>query len=132
MKIAIDTDVLIYLVKKKILDRFLEKYDACLTIINEYEYMRGEVKAGISPDESKRTIMDAFEILSLDNKSIKVASEIWSELSKRGELIDERDLLIGAICIANKIPLWTFNKKHFERLKKFGLVLKDVDLKEIK
>ena len=128
MKIAIDTDVLIYLVKKGILERFLEKYEACLTVINEYEYVRGEVKAGIASDKSKSTITSAFRILDLDNESIKIASEIWSELSRRGELIDERDLLIGAICISNKIPLWTFNKRHFKRLEEFGLVLIDVDL----
>ena len=131
MKIAIDTDVLIYLVKNKLLERFLEKYDGCITAITEYEYMRGEVKVGIKPSVSKRTLSEAFEILELDNKSIMIASKIWSSLSNEGEIIDERDLLIGAICIAHNVPLWTFNKKHFEKLKKFKLMLKDINPQEL-
>ncbi len=43
-----------------------------------------------------------------------------------GMLIDERDLMIEAICIANSLPLATLNKKHFKRLTKFGLRPEDL------
>jgi hypothetical protein len=57
------------------------------------------------------------------NSSLKVASTIYSDLRKRGELIEDPNLLIASICIANDLSLMTGNKKHFERLKRYGLKL---------
>ena len=50
--------------------------------------------------------------------------EIWGGRIKSEEkMIDIRDIFVGARCIENKQELLTNNRKHFERLKKFGLVL---------
>lgn len=87
--------------------------------------------AGISPEESKRCVEDAFEVLPLDDESISSASTMWAELSSKGELIGERGLLTGAICISKATPLWTLNKKHFKRLEKFSLKLVDVDTENL-
>jgi len=48
---------------------------------------------------------------SLDNEAVSVASKIWAELSGKGMKLDERDLLIGIMCISGGTPLWTLNKK---------------------
>jgi hypothetical protein len=56
---------------------------------------------------------------------LKVASKIYAELRKKGEIIEDPDLLIASICIANNLPLITHNKKHFKRLEKFGLKVVD-------
>jgi len=132
MDIAIDTDVLILLSKHRKLDEFVSRFRAYITIITEYEYMRGEVRAGVKPNTSKRTLEQAFEILHFDNKSVRKASELWAKLASQGQLIDERDLIIGSICIANRIPLWTENTKHFLRLKDFGLRLLKVSIENWK
>ncbi len=50
-------------------------------------------------------------------------------MMKKKEFLDERDLIIGAICIANNIPLWTGNIKHFKKLKEYGLNLVTIDTK---
>jgi len=131
VRIVVDTDALIWLAKRRKLERFVEVYDACVTAITEYEYVRGEVRAGISPEESKRFFEDTFEVLPLDNRSIATAAMIWAELSSRGEPLEERDLLTGAICVSRAEPLWTLNKKHFKRLEEFGLRLIDVDTKNL-
>ncbi|MEX0567873.1 MAG: type II toxin-antitoxin system VapC family toxin [Candidatus Njordarchaeota archaeon] len=125
--IVLDTDTLILLSKLRKLDAFVSKFDACITVITEYEYLRGEIKAGIDPKESKSSLELAFNVLSFDNKSITIAGKIWTDLSSKGEIIDERDLIIGAICITNNTPLWTKNVRHFVRLKRFGLKLVDID-----
>jgi len=131
MKIVIDTDVLIALVKARKLEDFLIRYEPYITIITLYEYVRGEVAIGIEVDESKKSLEEAFNVLLLDNDAIKVASVIWSKLKSKGLLIDDRDLLIGAICISNNLPLWTLNKEHFERLTDFGLKMRDIDINSI-
>ena len=132
VSVVLDTDTLILLVKNKKLVDFVSMYDAYITIITEYEYVRGEVRVGIDPNESKETLEESFNILYFDNKSVEQASLIWAKLSSEGLLIDERDLIIGSICIANKLPLWTLNKKHFERLKRFGLKLVDIDIETLR
>lgn len=58
-----------------------------------------------------------------DNEVLARAAEMWRELRQSGELIDDRDLLMGATAIAKNLPLLTGNKRHFERLKRFKLVL---------
>jgi len=65
-------------------------------------------------------------VLYFDNKALIKASEIYASLKKKGKLIDERDLMIGAICISNNLPLATLNKKHFNRLKQYGLKMIDI------
>jgi len=78
----------------------------------------------------KHLLEKTFKILWPNNNSILVASKIWADLKKRGKLIDERDLEIGALCIINQLPLWTKNIKHFNRLKKYGLRLVDIVIEE--
>ncbi len=74
----------------------------------------------------KHLLEKTFKILWPNNNSILVASKIWADLKKRGKLIDERDLEIGALCIINQLSLWTKSIKHFDRLKKYGLKLVDI------
>jgi len=131
LRVAVDTDALILLAKIGKLERFVEAHDACITVVTEYEYVRGEVRAGVAAEESKKDLSTAFDVLPLDNEAVSVASKIWAELSGKGMKLDERDLLIGAICISRSTPLWTLNKKHFERLREFGLELVDVDVDKL-
>ena len=91
-----------------------------------YELVRGDVHAGFDGSKSKLDYEKLFYILPFDNKSVLIASKIYSSLRKDGKLIDERNLIIGSICIANNLPLATLNKRHFERLRKFGLKLVEI------
>lgn len=43
-------------------------------------------------------------------------------MRRRGKIIDDRDILIGAASAAKNLPLLTRNKKHYERLAEFGVV----------
>ena len=38
-------------------------------------------------------------------------------LKKRGEIIEDMDIMIAATCISNNLILITSNKKHFQRVK---------------
>jgi tRNA(fMet)-specific endonuclease VapC len=41
----------------------------------------------------------------------------------KGDILDVRDIFIASVCIIEGLELLTFNLKHFERMKKFGLRL---------
>ena len=117
-RILIDTDVLIEYVKGNLELPYTQVF---ITEITLYEFIRGtkDIK------RAKKILEESFNVIFHDNTIIQKASEIWASLKKSGQLIDDRDLLIAATSITNDLPLMTRNKKHFERLKAFGLKLFD-------
>ncbi|MGQ4834405.1 MAG: type II toxin-antitoxin system VapC family toxin [Candidatus Asgardarchaeia archaeon] len=118
--------MLIYLQKNNLLANFILRYNAFITYVTLYEYLRGVLLVKKNVHEYKQLLEKSFKILWPNNESILTASRIWTYLRNEGKVIDERDLEIGALCISNKIPLWTKNLKHFIRLKQYGLRLVNI------
>ena len=44
------------------------------------------------------------------------AAKIFQKLRLENQIIEFRDIFIGATAIANKLPILTLNKKHFSRI----------------
>jgi len=70
-----------------------------------------------------RNFISEMEIINLDNNSLEKYGELKTLLRKQGNIIDEFDLLIAAICLANGLALVTNNEKHFVRIE--GLTLEN-------
>ncbi|GIZ15063.1 PIN domain-containing protein [Capnocytophaga catalasegens] len=60
-----------------------------------------------------KNFFDSLKVLHL-NKEISVRA---MEISKKIDSIDAPDVLIATTAIYNKLPLYTLNVKHFERIK---------------
>ena len=86
-----------------------------ISVITLYEFCRGKVE----PARAKAILEEICMVIGLENDVILKAMEIWRKL--RGSRVDERDLLIASTAISKRLPLYTRNLKHFERLKEFGL-----------
>ncbi len=114
--ILIDTDVLIDLMKGK---AEIPGEPLAITTITLYEFLRGTEKI----DEVARILRDNFAILGESVESIQISARIWRNLKKNGKPIQDADIIIAGIAIALKIPLWTRNRKHYERLENYGLKL---------
>ena len=56
-------------------------------------------------------------IYSLFKKSAKKYGELKNSLEKSGQILDDADLFIAAICLINNWILVTNNEKHFQRIK---------------
>ncbi len=56
-------------------------------------------------------------VLPFDGVVAKKASEIYLELRHKNKMIEFRDIFIGATSIINNMPLFTLNRKHFDRIK---------------
>ena len=110
----LDTDVVIGIDRGEIQ---LPDALCSISVLTLYEFIRGKTRH----EEAKRLSEIVYRILPLDNEVLLKATGIWKMLRDEGELIDERDLLVGATAIANNIPLYTLNRKHYDRLIKFGL-----------
>ncbi len=112
--VLLDTDFLIKVEKGR---ARLPQAFCYISVVTLYEYIRGKS----DPLAAKNLLEEAFVVIPLDNEVLLKATEIWRDLKRRGLLIDERDLLIGATAIAKGLPLATYNVKHYSRLVNYGL-----------
>ena len=55
-------------------------------------------------------------IISLNKKSREISADIYAESRKKGTLVDDIDLLIAGVAIANDLVLVTHNQKHFGKI----------------
>jgi len=121
----IDTDILSLFFRNtsKIADCFasyLVQYKKInFSIITYYEIVSG-LKHRDADKKMSRFLEFASKntILPLTEKSVTISSEIYAELRKEGNPLDDIDLLIAGTAIANNMVLVTRNKHHFERIKK--------------
>ena len=84
-----------------------------------------ELYIGASTIEKKKDILLLTEdlvILPFSDDVAVQASVIYHELKKTSELIEFRDIFIGATCLVYSLPLKTLNLKHFNRIKGIKLL----------
>jgi len=122
-KSLLDTSILIAFLKGEEdvvakVEEYLEEFDRLsLSIITYYEILRG---LKYIDDEKKlrdfEELMDKSEIITLDRGIIEKASEIYAGLKRRGELIEDADILIAASCLVKGMVLVTDNEEHFRRI----------------
>ena len=125
-RIMIDTNIIIFLRKNRILRRATLFYDMAVSWVSLYEFLRGLYAIRKSSEEIKnikRLIEKLYVIVWPSNKTIILLSEIWNSLRERGITIDDRDLMIGTLAIEHSMPLWTENIKDFKPMEKFGLTI---------
>lgn len=124
-KVFLDSDVLIEILKNN--DEVIRKLNLLDSeiysgSINSFELWTGRRK---SEKENLRKFLESIKILDFDYGASLTSGEIRKKLEGSGNTIDFRDIFIASICISNKIQLFTLNKKHFNRMVKFGLELID-------
>ncbi len=55
-------------------------------------------------------------VYSLDEKVSKKFGELRANLKKKGEIIEDLDLMLAATCLVYNLTLITFNQKHFSHV----------------
>ncbi|MDE1856897.1 MAG: type II toxin-antitoxin system VapC family toxin [Candidatus Micrarchaeota archaeon] len=86
-------------------ERLSESGEIAITSINKYELLKK------FPREPKlASLLDQMKIYPFDDAASSKAAELWQELRKVGKSIDEMDLLIAAIALANDEILFTEDK----------------------
>ncbi len=100
----------------------IDKNLTAITIINLYELMSGIYAVKDRNYEKHLGILKELvahiPVFQLDSFSVKQASKISGELSLKGQIIDELDVLIAGICLSNGCNvIITNNVNHFSRIK---------------
>ena len=118
--ICVDTDIVIdYLRGKhenqKILPAIIEKYNVHISPISVYElYYGGYYSGKLKPVEDVLAMMNTFDWTLEDSKK---SAQLHASLSKAGEALSVKDVLIGGLCLSRSVPLITRNVEHFKRIK---------------
>lgn len=84
-----------------------------------------ELYAGATtPEKWKdiRLLTEDLPILTLTIDIAKEAANIFQQLRKQNQIIEFRDIFIGATALVNNIPVLTLNKKHFSRINKLEII----------
>ncbi|MDK2842642.1 MAG: tRNA(fMet)-specific endonuclease VapC [Anaerophaga sp.] len=120
----IDTDILSYYLKGDIdviknFEKYLDDFDTLEISIITYYY---EIVSGLQAKNAFKQL-NIFEefvtenlVLPLTEESAKLSAEIYANLRKSGNIVDDIDLLIAGIAIENEMTLVTNNDSHFERI----------------
>ncbi|RLE96119.1 MAG: type II toxin-antitoxin system VapC family toxin [Thermoprotei archaeon] len=86
-----------------------------------------ELYMGERGGEKLDLVLRRLKFYPLDFESARLAGKIYRALRRRGEPIDFRDVLTGAICIRQGVPLVTRNVRHFKRLEELGLAVMSIE-----
>jgi len=121
---TLDTNIITAFLKKDLraverVSDYLEFFDRLtINIISYYEILRGLKDLG---DEEKLRGFEEFiqenELISIRKETIEKAAEIYANLKKEGNLIEDADILMAAIAIVEDLVLITNNISHFKRVK---------------
>ena len=128
MTYILDTNICIYLlngnknIESKIKSIGIYSVAITYSILAELyygAYNSGRVKENLSRiDEFKKNLIIFQECA----ESAALFGKIKSQLKSAGNLIDDFDILIGSIALANDCTIVTNNESHFNRIKKLRLV----------
>lgn len=123
MKYLLDTNICIYLIKKKPekLIRKIKKFkieELCISAITVSELEYGIQKSKY-PERNKIALIEfliPFQILEYDLSAAEEYGRIRKELEQRGKIIGPMDLLIAAHAKSKGLIIVTNNEKEFGRV----------------
>ncbi len=120
----LDTDILSLYFRNhpKVVEKchlYLQQYERLnISLITYYEILRGLKHRNAQKQLEKFLAFSKLnQIISLTEESVKTSAEIYADLRKNGTPVDDIDLLIAGLAIANNLRLITHNQKHFGKIK---------------
>ncbi len=117
----VDTNILAYFIKQnpQICKKFLEKEEeiSLCSIVQAECYFGAKKQKNIDLLDIYETMFELYPVLSFDSKSSVIFCDLKVELSDKGQIIEDFDLMIASICLANNLTLVTNNTKHFENIR---------------
>ena len=122
MKYLADTDVLIdHLRGKKKLDPTLLKDGVGISIITYGELLYGAEKS-VNKEKTRQTVLNFIKNLSivianLSEEIMQKYATVKAGLEKKGQKLDDFDLLIASTAMSDSLVLLTRNIKYFSRIK---------------
>ena len=104
-------------IRKRIFFELLSGNDIAFSALNYYEIKRGLSEVSSEKKELFERICENYHILLFDDLEIfNKASDIYSNLRRKGELIPESDILIASLAMVKGAIVVTHDA-HFQRIR---------------
>ena len=88
-----------------------------INAISFYEIRRGLLKVASKRKAALfKKLFNPEDMLPLDYDAIEKSAKIYADLSKKGLIIEDADILIAGMAIINDMTLVTDNTAHFKRI----------------
>jgi tRNA(fMet)-specific endonuclease VapC len=125
MGLMIDSNILIGFERQAIdVNAFIqgrEEETFFVSVISASELLHGVHRAKNRKTKATRlafveAVLASMPILDIDLATARCHSQLWSDLSKRGNMIGVHDSWIAATCLAHGLKLVTENKREFQRV----------------
>jgi predicted nucleic acid-binding protein len=119
-RVCVDTDIVIDYLRGKnknqhILPALISKYAVYISPISVYElYYGGYYSNKLKPVDDVLAMMIPFSWTVEDSKR---SAQLHASISKTGETLSVKDVLIAGLCLSRSVPLVTRNVLHFSRIK---------------
>ncbi len=121
---CLDTNIISYHLKgnRMVLKHFeiaaLNDDKILIPSIAYYEIKRGLIASGATEKMNKfLAFAEYLGIAELKTSTLEIAAQIYADLKKSGEVIEDDDIFIGAIALENNAVLVTNNVAHLGRIK---------------
>ncbi len=128
MKYLLDTDICIYIIKKRPSNVYarLKKMsieDVGVSSLTVAELAYGVAKSQRSEENRMKLtqFLAPFKILSFDGSAALAYGAIRAELEAKGQTIGGIDMLIAAQAVAEEVTLVSNNAREFSRISKLKL-----------
>jgi tRNA(fMet)-specific endonuclease VapC len=111
-----------------VVDRFeaylVEHDEINLSILTYYEIVSGLKHRDAHKQLSSFLDFASYNnVLPLTQQSVTISADAYADLRAKGTPVDDIDLLIAGVAMADDLVLVTRNRKHFDRI--VGLVVED-------
>jgi len=123
--ILVDTSIVIeFLRKKKKQNAYLWKikesgFNCFISTITVFELYAGAITE--RHKEDLKRLLKWMEIIPFTNEIAQRSAEIYKELKFNNQVIEFRDIFIGATALEMKLPIITLNEAHFQRIKEIKI-----------
>ncbi|MFC1652893.1 type II toxin-antitoxin system VapC family toxin [Planctomycetota bacterium] len=92
-----------------------------ISVISTSELLHGVHRAKTRKTKATRlafveAVLASIPILDIDLATARCHAQLWSDLSKRGNMIGVHDSWIAATCLAHGLKLVTENEQEFRRV----------------
>lgn len=123
-RVLVDTSILIEFFRKKnrkksVLYKLQGECDIYVSAITEFEFLAGIKEENIV---SIKSFFGNLDVIDFDSRASVLASSIYKDLKSKNQMIEFRDIFIGATAIAHGLPLATLDKNHFQRIDNLELI----------
>lgn len=125
MKYFLDTNIISYLLQKNVsvqlrLKELIDREDTELyiSVVTYYELKRRLIASNSTTKLKALQIIlhSYFEVVLMDFDMYERSAQIYADLKKDGNIIEDDDIFIGATALENDAVLVTNNERHLGRI----------------